>query len=252
MVAKPRRSIRRSRRSYKTKKPKSLSSKVNKLAKQMRVMKRDTSSVVQKLIYGQSTTSNSVSGDYVVEYLTKMSTWNRLFGTAADDETGRSALLKSITIDNYISLQNFGVVYGSETATIKFTYFVVSLKDRGNALFNESTGDLNTLVNGQHYVKNGGQVLLNRQYFNIHAYKPFTLSNMGTAYSNTLYKLDKRFIVKLRPKKMITNPNGNWKALNCPQDPSQNYFQLLFNDNSLLDLAAPSWAVNNTISIQTV
>lgn len=205
----------------------------------------------KKIILNYTQTYNQgVSSDYTVFYLSKISSWNPTFGTSSDDGTANSMIHKSMGIDMYLSLENTT----NEPDTTGFTMFLVSLKDDAQAgCFDPASGNL-AMLPGQHYVTINGLTLLNKKVFNIHAIRRKVLTNHGTALSGpsaqTQSGTDYRHYFKLRVNKKIVSPIGNWSALSCPADPSKNYFLIVFNDNSTLDLQNPKVTMNIVHSVE--
>lgn len=199
----------------------------------------------EKIVLNYQTSYNSgVSGDVEIFPLSRISaTWNRIFGAGANDETANAMIHKSIGLDMYLSLENTV----NEPDTTQFTMFLVSLKDEFGDQLNLTTGNI-TLSNGFHYTINGGLVMINKKCFNIHGIKRKVLTNHGTALSapsaQTQSGTDFRCYMKVRPNARVNSPYGDWKQLNCPADPSKNYFLLVFNDNSVLDLQNPNIRIN--------
>lgn len=188
------------------------------------------------LNYGQQFDNPNLSSDVDVFKLSNYSAWNRIFGASADDEHANKMIHKGFGIDMYFSAS-------SEPNQTNFTVFLVSLKDniRGGA-FSTTSGAL-TLAGNVDYYNQAGFTLLNKANFNIHAIKRFTLGNngvgLGSSTAQTQYGTDRRIYMKMRCNKSIYNVNGNWKSLDCSQDPSDNYYLLVFNDNGILDAEFP-------------
>lgn len=239
-------------KAFNTKKPKDIASAVKQLNRKVSTIQSLVTVKKNKVFYGINY-ANNVSSDYNQYGLTRLSDFQTIFGTDATDGQGRNAMIRSVSIDNYVSLRNFGSTLANETDTIGFTYFVVSLKKEASSLLG-TTGLLNSLVANTHYYNNSGKVLLNPRYFNIHAYKRFTLTNnqqsltLSTAQSQ--YGSDIRWQTRVSIKKHINNPAGDWKAMGFSPDVQDNYYALLFNDNSVLDLEAPYWSSTNVISME--
>lgn len=220
-------------------------SNVQALAKAVSSLKRSMRTQHQYLNYSQGSSALALTGDVQILNLSAYSAWNPLFGTTANDATDNRAVHSSFGLDMYFNCAN-------EIDRIGFTVFLVSLKDSIGSAFTASSGAL-SLVNGDHYAMINGQALLNKKVFTIHKTKRFELSNNGTALTapsaQTQFGTDRRFYWKCRVNKMIINPTGDWKSMSSAQDPSKNYYLLVFNDNSAIDLQNPtlSYAVVHTI-----
>jgi len=149
--------------------------------------------------------------------------------------------------DVYVSVRQ-----NNEPNLIRYTMFLVSLKDEGadTTTFDPATGAL-TLASGTHYTNIASdQVRVSPRFFNIHAMRRFTMGYEGTAGPTADTLSERRFVFKIKPKsKMIVNPKGNVfanAAFTFPKDPSQNYWVLLFNDNAGADLE------NNRLDISVI
>lgn len=149
--------------------------------------------------------------------------------------------------DVYVSVRQ-----NNEPNLIRYTMFVVSLKDQGadSTTFDPLTGAL-TLANGTHYTNIvSDQVRISPRFFNIHAMRRFTMGYEGSVGPTADTMSERRFVIKLKPaKKLIQNPKGNVfanSAFMFPKDPSQNYWVILFNDNTSVDLE------NNKLDINTI
>lgn len=220
------------------------------VAKQVRHLTRQFGVQKEYLNYSQ-TFSEGVISDVSIFHLSNFSGWARIFGTAADDDTENKMIHKSCGMDMYLTLENTV----NEPDTVEFTCFLVSLKDNIGQNFNPATGGL-SLVNNFHYAKSGGLVMLNKKVFNVHKAKRMVLTNHGSSLSNpsaqTQYGTDRRWYWKQRVGKTILNPYGNWKDLVAAPDPSKNYYILIFNDNSSLDLQNPNFQLKVVHTVQTV
>jgi len=161
-----------------------------------------------------------------------------IFGSAADDTTTNQCKYLSSGIDMIVDA-------AAETDTVNFTMFVVSLKDQATQAFNPTTGLL-TLTAGVHYSSLEGMAMVNKTYFNVHKVKRFATGNHGAAsyVSSALddSKLRMRTYFKIKPNMTVKNPTGDWKALVCPRDPSQNWYILFFNNDT--DADAPTLTMN--------
>lgn len=147
---------------------------------------------------------------------------------------------------------NVSVRQNNEPNLIRYTMYVVSLKDAGadSTTFAPATGAL-TLAASTHYTGLASDMIrVSDRFFNIHATKTFTMGYQGSAGPTADTISERRFKIVVTPKtKMINNPKGNVfanTAFDFPKDPSQNYFVVLFNDNSAADLE------NNQVDVQTI
>ena len=141
--------------------------------------------------------------------------------------------------DIYVSIRQ-----NNEPNLIRYSMFIVSLKDQGatTTVFDPLTRSLVGIsAGGVHYVYNAAdQVVLNPKVFTTHATRRFTMGYEGSAGPSADTYSERRFKFTLKPRqKLITNSTGNLfadAAQTSPIDPSQNYFVIIFNDNSGGDL----------------
>jgi len=219
---------------------KAVKAQVAKLTKQ--VKKLNTISYDKhSLIMGQANGTNVLQPYYQYALCNGMNTWGPTFGANAEDfENVNKMYVNSYTLDVRLT-------QAAEADRIFYTAFIVSLKDEAAdaSTFDPLDGKL-VMVDNIHFrnLGNQGRVLMNTKMFNIHAMKRFTMGGRAGDQS-TPETRDLSF--KIVPKeKLIINTRGNIfgsaaspnNGLTYPKNPSQNYFFLLFNDDSLADLAA--------------
>lgn len=175
-----------------------------------------------------------------------------IFGVSADDLAANKIIHKTAGVDMRVTLEN---PVNNEENTVGFTAFLVSLKDDIGSVFNPTTGAITLTQNVTHYI-NQGMALLNKKMFNIHRVKRFTLTNHGEnlnySSAQTQYGTDMRWYWKVAINKTIQNPQGNWKSLGSALDPSKNYYIIVFNDNSVIDLESPTVAITAVHTFKTV
>lgn len=236
----------------------SLAKKVSTLNKSMRA----------KRIYSQYSMhwkSNVIAAHYVVQPLIRPQIWDDVFNKPAIFENKNTAWIKSIGIDNYVS------IYTEDDSRIDFTYFLVSVKaGQGMKLFNDAGDDLTSLTDGVHYKRNtsdtlgySGQVFMNKSIFNIHYIKRFSLTNRPSpsvpasemGKSTNLASTFKRFYhKKTRINKPLTSKDGvaGWRVNLDEGDVPTNarFYLLLFNNNSAADVEFPNWAGNVIVTMQ--
>lgn len=210
------------------------------LAKAVKSIQSKMKQKTVMLNYGQNFDNSLISGDVDQFKLSNYTNWVNIFGTANDDATANQAIHKGFGIDMYFNAN-------SETDATHFTVFLVSLKDdiRSSA-FDRTTGTLSLSSGTDYYTQGGGFTMLNKKSFNIHGIKRFTLGNngvgLGSSTAQTQYGTDRRVYMKVRCNKKIVNTGmygGNWKDLQCSQDPSDNFYLLVFNDNGIFDATYP-------------
>lgn len=202
-----------------------------------------------------STTLGTAS--YNATPLTRFSAWTRIFGTDADDETQKKAVIRR--------LSGRWSVFTSEPDARQYSMFVVSLKDEASDLLN-SDGTLAALAQGTHYSDPNGLgagTLLNLKFFNVHYHKTFQLGVYGqskpaTGAPNSAGAIQNigmtskdsqrlgKFNLRLGQRGIrVQNPNGDWKAGVFPKDPSKNYYVLTFwSGDSNVDLEVPLFYIN--------
>lgn len=215
-------------------------SSIKKLARAVRKIQRDVRVKAQRLNLGYLADFTLGSNNYEAINLTAYAAYDPIFGTEADDLQNNSCRHVSTGVDVLVDVNN-------EYDNVNYTCFVVSLRDEASTLINYSTSAL-SLTNGTHYTIRSGLTMLNKKYFNIHKIKRFTTGNYGLNPSTGASAAGpvglKRWYFKIRPNMIVKNPAGNWKSLGCPRDPSQNYYLLFFNDNSILDAQNPRVQAN--------
>lgn len=196
----------------------------------------------------------SITAPYYVQGLNIWQTLAPCFGTSAIDLTEISSLFwKRLEMDLVIYANN-------EPANLYISAFVVSLKKHTN-LYNRSTGAMNLLNTPNNYVNNAiagtSQALLNPNDFNIHWRKRIILGNNGQAIPAASgpgsgdVKMYYRTKINIYPNCTVKNPDGNLITLLANADETHQYYLLIFNENSSLDLESPSFALNTLLTIQT-
>jgi len=212
-----------------------------------------TKSTQSKVMYGQqgTVTLGNATGNYIdILPLNRFTAWSRIFGTDADDEQGKRAIIKSTNVQ--------WNVYSNEPDIVGFSMFCVSLKKVGSDLI-DTAGNLTGLVQGTHYAGVGSKVLLNMNYFNVHYVKRFVQGSptiaprgggtqtvtLNAAETSSLQKTGKFTVPYGKYGMAISNPAGDWKAAGHPKADTQNHFFLTFSDNFTTDLENPalSWNV---------
>lgn len=214
------------------------SSGIKKLARAVRKLQRDVNVKVQRLNLG-NTLDFTLSQDVTYVNLTNYSYQNRIFGTDADDLLNDSVRHVSTGVDCLFKAN-------TEKDNINFTCFLVSCTDECSNMINFTNSSI-SLTSGLHYYWLGGLAMVNKKYFKVHKVKRFTTGNFGSPLTQSAAVGpvgQKRWYFKFRPNMVVKNKAGNWKDLACPLDPSQNYYLLMFNDNSVLDLENPSCIIN--------
>lgn len=247
----------RTTRTWGAKKSRTIVSKVKTLSRAISKLNKVALNRINYQQNGSFSMSNATGlADYASVPLLKFSTWSRIFGTDADDESNKQALVRS-TKANW-------QMWTSEPDGRSYSFFVVSLKDQANELLN-TDGTLGTLTSGTHYAGTGGQVLLNLKFFNLHYYRRRiagvnpqeksagtaapAVQNIGATTNDSIQQ--GTFLVKYGKNGMkVLNPSGDWKAGVYPKDPSKNYYIIVFWDgDSTADLQVPTMYYNMVHSV---
>lgn len=213
---------------------------VTKLANDVKRLKRDMVTQKRTIFYRNSaydSIGNATGTNVYTWSFFKYGSWARAFGTDADDEGGKIALIKKSNLD--IILDSAG-----ERASLDYTMFVVQLTKAGHeALYNSATGDLAALTDNVHFSRLGtnGLAFLNQRYFNILSVKRWISGTTGSLPTETI-SLRKRMYMKFSYNKgkgiLVQNPVGDWKTGASPQAPNTNVYLILFNNDSTVDSAA--------------
>lgn len=170
------------------------------------------------------------------------------FGYSQSDwNNSNQAYLKSIGIQLTFSSAN-------EEDNINYSAFLVSIAKNGDTIYNSSTGALGTLTQPVHYLSNNGMAMLNKKFFNIIRNKFGTLGNNGAALTSSsapgrsLTTLDQIYW-KIKPRRTIKNPSGNFHLLQASPDPETQYYIIVVNNNSTADLESPVMDFNIVYSL---
>ena len=219
---------------------KTVKAQVAKLTKTVAALKK--TSVEQVTTFSQYAANENLTANYNVHNLSRIYNYcNPIFGSnAADLQDVGKAYLNSKDI--YVSIQQ-----SSEPNLVKMTMYLCSLKDQGatTTLFDPASRQLVLSSGGVNYAQGADatQAVLNPKAFTVHAVRRFTMGYEGAAGPAADTYSQRRFKFTIKPKqKMIENATGNVfnnSDFSSPIDPSQNYFLIVFNDNSLVDLEYP-------------
>jgi len=212
---------------------KSVAAKVATLTKQVKKLNKISYDKVTVTLPFQS--NGAVTQPYYQYHINgQMNTWAAIFGSNTTDIIN----VDKVYVNNYTV--DMRLTQDNEPDRIFYTVFLVSLKDQAADAntFDPATGSLQ-LLDSIHYqtLSTNGRILLNTKFFNIHSMKRFTMG--GRAGDQSAPEI-KDLSFKVVPKqKLIVNPRGNVlqnAAFTFPKDPSQNYYMLVFNDDSGADL----------------
>lgn len=227
----------------------SLTTKVARIQKQLKV------GYTKQFLYGNYDSGSSLAYPYYAVNLMNLNTLAPCFGTAASDYNNLNKFRhKSMKLDMYLSMDD-------EMSNVILTCFVVSLH-KNTALYTRGTGAL-TLTSGVDYINNAlvasdyAQTWINPKQFKIHWAKRLILGNNGVAANgpsgtgNTAVRNSYRKILKIKTDTMITNPDGNVIDLYANPNASQQYYLIVFNNNSTLDFEYPFLHMNVLHEIET-
>lgn len=212
------------------------------LARQVATLSRQVKGTTSDVQYGASFNNpiGNIAGNNVFIYpLSQYSSWTRIFGTDADDESNHKALWKKSNYD-------FQINTNGERSLIDYSFYIVSLTKLGQEeLFTPATGGLagplgiTGLTAGTHYFQlYAGLTMLNRKYFNILQVKRLRTGSYGSFATDT-NDLSKRWYTKMNYNQgkghLLQNPKGDWKSIPSPQPAAQNMYILCFNNDSTAD-----------------
>lgn len=224
---------------------------VSKLAVAVKKLKRDMVTQKRTIYYRNSaydSIGNATSNNIYTFPLFAYGSWTRVFGTDADDEGGKIALIKKSNLD--IAFDTNG-----ERAALDYTMFVVQLTRAGHeALFSSATGGLAALTDTIHYSRAGtnGMAFLSKRFFNILACRRIQTGASGSLPTETI-SLRRRIYMKFNYNKgkglLVQNPSGDWKTGASPQAPNTNTYIIVFNNDSTVDSAAKI-AINALHTVQ--
>lgn len=214
---------------------KSLVTQVAKIKKQL---KQGTE--IQHLYGSYSTT---VAADY---YALNLCNYNALvgcFGSSGNDYNFVNKWKSNyFLIDLMLNANN-------EPNDVNMSLYIVSLKDSASRLYDKASGVL-TLASVNDYIMNTAsslaQTLVNPKEFNVHWSKKLIIGNNNiagfapTGTGDDTVKNTYRKLIKIRTGHMVYNPISDVKSLTCDQDPSKQYYLLVFNDNIATDVESPS------------
>lgn len=165
----------------------------------------------------------------------------------SDWNNSNQAYLKSISMQLTFDSAN-------EEDNINYSAFLVSIAKNGDTIYDSSSGVLGALSQPVHYLSNNGMAMLNKKFFNIIRTKFGTLGNYGSAFTSSaapgtsLTTLDQIYW-KIKPRRTIKNPRGNFHLLKASPDPETQYYLIIVNNNSTADLESPTLNYNIVYSM---
>lgn len=176
--------------------------------------------------------TQGLTANAVVYNLTLISAATKVFATQPMDIVPRHVKHVKMNLDVLVST-------GTENDGVTVTAYIVSLKNNTNdEFFNATTGGITSPVDTTYTIVDG-QAYVNPEYYTIHKrVKLFFPPHAGddTGHAN----LHRRFTWNHRPNTLIRNVTGRFEQLVCPNLPSQNYYLIMFNNNSGTDLEFPT------------
>lgn len=209
--------------------------------------------------------NNSVIRDYVAVNLSNYTTASGTMTTGPGQSTNPPAahsfgttaadLSCNRLTDKSIHFKCKFQATGTEPDNITYSVFVVSLKDDANdgALFDPTSGNL-TMTADKEYTKSPtagalSLVLLNPKVFKVHKSWQFTIGNNGvspaTATAQAGMLTQKTIEFKKNLGFDIINPIGDvWQQCQSARDPSKQFYLLIFNDDTFLDVQAQRYDFN--------
>lgn len=205
-----------------------LKKRVSKINKQIRPLTKND------MFYqypGTAAIGNTLGNSIYVVPMTKCANWVRIFATDADDESGHFFRMDKLSLKAQIDANG-------ERALCSMTFAVLSLTDIGeNELFNVSTGSLNALVQGTHYITNaynGLGVFFNKKYFRIHYYRMTTTGSPGALAISNNDLVKQISYTHIKPIE-YNNPGGDWKAKGFVPKTTKNLFFVVINNDLTFD-----------------
>lgn len=197
---------------------------------------------VNSILLGQQGVTN-INQPYTTIQIDNFNALTPVFGTALGDYNDvDKAFWKSWSCQ-------FKLESWDEEENIQVTAFLVSLQKSASNMYDSGTGNLAALTAGTHYYNYGGMCMLSKKIFRIHRIKTFTVGNNSAALTTagapmwsgtTLYQ----GYWKIKPKAYIRNPSANFVGLGASLDPTQQYYMIVFNNNSGADAENPRLSYN--------
>lgn len=206
--------------------------------------------------------SLNLSNDYSSVNLTN---YNKLFNSSSD--SGPLFGSSSIDFDSVNKVQHksttiqYTLDMANEPDNVQMTVMCLSLKSGARSLYDPTTspGPL-TIVDGPHFRKVGGMTMVNKKLFNIHYIKNIHIGNNNQLTSvptadNGLYRIYTDYF-KIKPNCYVTNPGivggtGDIDVMFGDPKPTQQYFLVVFNNNSGADLQFPTLTANQISKYET-
>lgn len=178
-----------------------------------------------------------------------------LFGSSSPDfDAVNKVLHHSTTIQYTIDIAN-------EMDNVQLTIMLLSLKQEGRALYDPATSAAPLYItDGPHFRKVGGMTMVNKKLFNIHYIKNLNIGNNNQAVTaptadNGLLRIYSDSI-KIKPRCTVTNPGvlggtGDIDVLYADPKATQQYYLVIFNNNSGIDAQSPTITMNQITRFET-
>lgn len=175
--------------------------------------------------------STNISESFNGFQLNPIQNATRIFGTDSNDMHANQAKHVRMDVD-------FVIRRGSEHDGVQLTVYIVSPHNNcRDDLFDSNTGSLSLIAN-RDYSITGGIAFVNPQTLKIH--KRWKIGFPPGAQGEVVYPMEKRKSFSFRPNNLIKNKGGDFSTLRCPYKPTHNYFMLIFNNNSAVDIEFPN------------
>lgn len=201
-----------------------------------------------RIVLGRDLASQNISTPYSATQLTRWSSMAPLFGAdAADAGDADQCFFKSLRVVMDLDMAD-------EEENIRCTVFIVAVKTMG--VYDAASGVLNTLTLGTDYWTTTGGTYINQHKFRVLRRWNMLIGNYGTGAGSSsasrgpgapLSHWHKE--VKLNIGRYVRNPGGNFYALTASQEPENQLYAFVFNDNAVADVEHPTWKVATLASI---
>jgi len=166
--------------------------------------------------------------------LSLISGMTAIFNTLPTDVDPRSAKHVKLNLDVLIEA-------ATENDGCTITAYIVSIKaNTPDNFFDANTGALQLGPNGTTFSEQAGMAYVNPEYFNIHMRKRMYFAPRPVGEDQSIGTNFRRFTWNFKPNMMIRNNAGRFDSLVCPQKPTQNYYLMVFNNNSGQDFEWPT------------
>lgn len=215
------------------------------LSRQVRTLQKKVSNVSQIENFKMIVSGDSLSSPYYAYNLSRFGDWSLLFPstTTALTNVRNSMYWKKTNIDLYITHKSLN----DEEEPVQYTVMIVRRKKEAGSSTQGLT-DL-TLNADVDYSAINGKAYMNLKKWTVVYSRRFVLggefynatADTSLASGESGYK---RLQISFTPKCKVVNPDGGWKNLTNPPDPTDQFYLLVFNDNSVADLESPQMDIS--------